>query len=288
MKKVLKIVGISLLSIIILLFIAVSLFLYKMGPGFDKFEEEPPSLPADLGTNAILIFSKTNGFRHGGAIEASLPVYRKIARENGWSIFVTDNGAVFNPAQLSRFKVVVWNNATGKVLTDEQRTAFRNYLENGGGFVGVHGAGDHSHRWDWYEDEVINARFSHHNIQLELDTATMHLETDTSNLAISAGLPPSLIHQDEWYVFYDNPRENGSTVLYTVDENTFNVSGNIRFLVTDKDFGMGDDHPIVWYHELKRGRVFYSALGHHAGAFDSEAYRQILENGIEWAGRNFD
>ncbi len=282
--KVLKIIGLSLLGIILVLAIAIALFIYKMGSGFDSFETDPPDLPSDLGSKAILVFSKTNGFRHGGAIEASYPVYRQLARENDWSIFETDNGAVFSEEILKKFKVVVWNNTTGRVLIEEQRQALRDYLEGGGGFVGVHGAGDHSHHWDWYEDEVINARFSHHNISLELETASLSLERDTSNLAVSEGLPTAMSHQDEWYVFYDNPRENGSTVLYTVDENTFDVSGNLGFLVTDKDFGMGEDHPIVWYHELKAGRVFYSALGHHGAAFDNRDHQQILENGITWAG----
>jgi len=285
MKKFLKIAGLTLLGIILLIVGALALFIYDIGPGFDKFEDTPPKLPADLGSQSVLIFSKTNGFRHSDAIEASLPLYRKITRSNGWSIFETENGAVFNAEQLSRFQVVVWNNVTGKVLTDPQREAFRQYLENGGGFVGVHGAGDHSHQWGWYEDEVIRAAFSHHNIELKLDTAMLYLETDTSNLAISQNLPEQVSHQDEWYVFYNNPREKGSTVLYTVDENTFNTSGNIPLLVSDKDFGMGEDHPIVWYHELDSGRIFYTALGHHAGAFEQAFYQRLLENAIRWAGR---
>lgn len=285
MKKLLKIVGLSLLGLVVLIVVGISLFIYQMGNGFDTFEEIPPQLPADLGENTVLIFSKTNGFRHGEAIKASLPVYQKLALENNWTLFETENGAVFNEEQLKQFKVVIWNNVTGKVLTEKQREAFRKYLENGGGFLGIHGAGDHSHQWDWYEDEVLRARFSHHNIATELETATLYLETDTAYSALSEKLEQTLSHQDEWYVFYNNPREKGSTVLYTVDEKTFNTSGNLGFLITDKDFGMGEDHPIVWYHELKQGRVFYSALGHHGKAFNSKNYQQILKNALLWLGR---
>jgi len=285
MKKILKVIGLGLLGIIILIVIALSLFIYDMGSGFDTFEETPPELPGDLGSQAVLIFSKTNGFRHSEAIKASLPIYRTIASSNGWSIYETENGAIFNQEQLAKFQVVVWNNTTGKVLTEQQRQALREYIENGGGFIGIHGAGDHSHKWDWYEKEVIKARFSHHNIQLELDTATLSLEVAPSNRALTRGLPQQVAHPDEWYVFYNNPRDNGANVVYTVDENTFNVSGNIPLLVTDKDFGMGEDHPIVWYHELQSGRVLYSALGHHASAFEQPFYQQLLENAIKWAGR---
>lgn len=285
MIKILKILGITILALLLLAAGALGLFIYDMGPGFDTFDTEPPELPEDIGPNSILVFSKTNGFRHGASIEASIPVYRKLAQQNGWSIYETENAGVFNREQLSKFKLVIWNNATGRVLTDEQRVVFKSYLLSGGGFLGVHGAGDGSHQWDWYEDEVIKARFSHHNIGRELEFAQMNMEQDTLYPKLYQNLPNQIDHQDEWYVFFNNPREAGAKIVYTVDENTFNTSGNLWFLVTDKDFGMGDDHPIVWYHELEKGRVFYSALGHHAAAFESPFYQQLLENAIRWTGR---
>jgi type 1 glutamine amidotransferase len=68
-------------------------------------------------------------------------------------------------------------------------------------------------------------------------------------------------------MFYDNPLDRGFQVLYTVDESKMIPSGNIPILASYKDFGWGEDHPIVWYHPLNKGRVFYSALGHAGSAF---------------------
>jgi uncharacterized protein len=49
----------------------------------------------------------------------------------------------FNAADLKRFDAVVWNNVSGDVLTIPQRSDFKAYIENGGGFAGFHGsAGD--------------------------------------------------------------------------------------------------------------------------------------------------
>lgn len=87
-------------------------------------------------------------------------------------------------------------------------------------------------------------------------------------------------------LFNNNPRDKAFIPVYTVDENTFDPSGNLGSLVTDKDFGMGDDHPIVWYKELPGGgRSFYSALGHSGAAFAEEKLLGLLQRGIEWAGR---
>src|SRR5262245_49230827 len=98
-------------------------------------------MPAQLTTPAILVFSKTNGFRHNETIPAASAALEAIAREHGWGIFFTENGAVFNHDSLTRFAATVWNNTSGDVLTADQKEAFRDYIENGGGFVGLHCAG---------------------------------------------------------------------------------------------------------------------------------------------------
>lgn len=280
-----KIVGISLAGLVLIAVIGMSLFIYKARYGFNFYETTPPELPTDLTENAILIFSKTNGYRHGDAIEASLPAYRKIVRQNGWSIVTTDNGAVFNSEQLAKFKVVVWNNTSGKVLNDEQRQAFRTYLEGGGGFVGIHAAGDNSHQWEWYEQQVIGADFSHHPLDPQIQESVLHLEPDAANHPIAEDLPARWEREEEWYVFSTNPRDSDADILYTLDESQINPSGNFGFLVTDKDWGMGDDHPIAWYRTVGQGRAFYSALGHQAAAFEEPFHLEMLENAIRWTGK---
>jgi len=46
-----------------------------------------------------------------------------------------------NAGQLAKFKLVIWNNTSGDPLTEAQRTAFKTWVENGGSYMGVHGAG---------------------------------------------------------------------------------------------------------------------------------------------------
>ena len=47
---------------------------------------------------------------------------------------------------------------------------------------------------------------------------------------------------------------------------------------------MGQDHPIVWYHEQKEGKVFYTALGHSPITFRHQNFQQLLANAIRWTG----
>lgn len=286
MKQVLKTLLYIVLTLITIVVINMGFFIYKVKNGIPDYESRAPELPTEMKDFSVLLFSKTNAFRHAGAIKAAIPAFEKMAKENGWTLFSTANGAVFNAEQLAQFDVVIWNNCTGKVLKDEQRAAFKSYMEKGGGFVGIHGSGDGSHKWDWYEDELIGARFSHHSLQPQFQLADMYLECDSASIFPCTHLSPKWTRSEEWYVFNNNPRDNGFTPVYTVDENTFNPSGNLGSMITNKDFGMGDDHPIVWYKELPGGgRSFYSALGHSGDAFAEEKVLELMERGIEWAGQ---
>jgi len=282
LRKIIKVTLISLLTIIIIAAVALGLFIYKVKNGFPIYESKAPVIEQQLGEKSILLFNKTNGFRHGEAIAESKVAFAKIASDNGWSLFETDNGAVFNDEQLASFDLVIWSNVTGRVLKDNQRAAMKAFIEAGGGFMALHGAGDGSHPWPWYREELIGANFSHHSLKPQFQEATMHKECASSFPGCDAWTDP-WIRTEEWYTFLDNPRDRGFQVLWTVNEATFNPSGNLGFLVRDKNFGMGDDHPIVWYKCVGSGRSFYSALGHAGAAFKEPAYLGLLTNAIQWA-----
>lgn len=284
MRKFFKILLYTLLTFLIVGAISLAAFIYKVKYGFPIYESEAPTLPEFSEGFSVLLFSKTNGFRHGESIEASLPIFKQMAETHGWNLYPTDNGAVFNEQDLARFDVVVWNNVSGRVLKPEQRAVFQSYIESGGGFVGIHAAGDGSHHWDWYSNKLVGANFSHHSIDPHLQNGKLYLESDTSYKNLTKSLPQTWEHTDEWYVFFDNPRDKGKQVLYTLDETDLEMSGNMRFMVKDKDFGMGDDHPIIWYGEVGAGKGVYSALGHSAAGFSEPTHVNFLENAIIWAG----
>ncbi len=72
-----------------------------------EHETVAPELPSELRSPSVLIFSKTNGFRHTEAIDAGLPALKQLAKERGWSVFATENGAVHQPEILERFDAIV-------------------------------------------------------------------------------------------------------------------------------------------------------------------------------------
>ena len=237
------------------------------------YDSVPPEIPAGIkGPNTILIFSKTNGYREDPAIDASNDALVAIAKKRGWPAFVTENAAVMNAGQLGRFKLAIWNNTSGDLLTEPQRAAFKTWLENGGAFVGTHGAGgDPKYEWAWYPETLIGAQFTSHSTQ---QLGTVRIE-DTKS-PITQGLPSvwQRTVRDEWYAFKDNPRAKpGFHILAVADETTYDPGRST----------MGADHPMVWTHCVGRGPVFYSAIGHSADTYSEPNHLQLLENAIAWA-----
>ena len=247
--------------------------------GLKVYETTPPQLPAQIQRPAILVFSKTNGFRHEEAIPVANALFAKFATDQGWGHFQTENGAVFNRDDLSRFDVVVFNNVSGDVFTAEQRTAFEKFLNEGGGFVGVHGSGgDMSYDWRWYVEDVIGAQFKGHPMFPQFQQATVRVE-DGSHAA-TRELPAEWVRTDEWYSFEKSSRRPGYNVLATLDEKSYENKG-----MFGKDLSMGEDHPIVWWHCVGRGRVFYSAMGHQAEAYAEPQHAAMLLGAVKWALR---
>lgn len=45
---------------------------------------------------------------------------------------------------------------------------------------------------------------------------------------------------------------------------------------------LDDDHPLVWWHTVGKGRVVYSALGHVPEVYGNPDYRQLVKAAVVW------
>ncbi len=268
-----------LLFVLALVILAAAYAYYQMrSRGFwrlPSYETEPPAIPQLDGKPSVLVFSKTGAFIHKEAIPAAEAMFRKLADEHGWALFITENGAVYNPRDLAKFDVVVWNNSTGDLLNTEQQQALKDYLTNGGGWVGIHGAGDSSSTWAWQNDVLIGAHFIGHPMDPQFQEARVVIEAPDDPVMQHLGTEWS--RTDEWYSYAESPRKKGKTILATLDESTYSP----KFF--GKDIRMGADHPIVWKQCIGSGRALYSAMGHTAESYSEPRFVEMMEQAVLWA-----
>ena len=274
------------LLVLALLFSAASLvYIWKIGAWHFLFPSThhdtlAPALPADLHSPAVLVFSKTNGYRHRDGISGGAQALGEIASTRGWSYFHTENGAVFNARDLARFDAVVFLNVTGDILDTAQEKAFEQWLTGGGGWLGIHSAGDTQRvDWQWYLDELIGTRFTAHIMSPQFQRATVVLENHQHPAL--RGIQDIWTHVEEWYSWERSPRGAGFTILATLDEGSYTPVQKMPLTGVERDLHMGD-HPVVWSRCIDSGRSLYTALGHKAEAFEQPQFRLLLENSLSW------
>ena len=224
----------------------------------------------------LLVFTKTTGFYHLSKPNA-IKAFYEMAHDHKWQITFTEDSTMFTDNELSKYNVVVFLLTTGNnLLSDAEKLAFQKYIENGGGFVGVHTATDTEYKWPWYE-KLVGAHFLGHPpvhegkliIENRNHPSTVCFDSDT------------LKWTDEFYSFDRNPRKNSNiTVLVSIDEKSYNIQNNLWFKKVNIVMG---DHPLVWCLKIDKGRSFQTALGHSPELYDNELFRKHLIGGIDWA-----
>lgn len=209
----------------------------------------------------VLLFTRTEGYRHSSIEPAAQALGVELA-DRGWGIVVTDDPAVFTPQRLGVLDAVVFLSTTGDVLDPPHEAALQAWVEDGGGWVGVHAALDTEYGWP-FQEVLAGTRFAGHPAP---QVATVRVE-DAGHPA-TAHLPGTWVRTDEWYDTQTNPRDHVH-VLATVDEATY--SGG----------SMGPDHPIAWCHDVGAGRSFVTAVGHLDESWSDPAVVDHVVGGIE-------
>ena len=183
---------------------------------------------------------------------------------------------------------VVVSNYNGEDWPEPVRSAFDDYVKNGGGFVSVHAANNAFGSWPEYNrmigvggwggrDEKSGPWLYVKDGRLFRDTSAgkggahgpQHefvVEIQTPNHPVTRGLPSRWRHaQDELYSHLRGPAEN-VTVLATA--------------VSDLN---GQQEPNLLTIDYGKGRVFHTTLGHADYSMLCRGFYETLQRGAEWA-----
>jgi type 1 glutamine amidotransferase len=245
--------------------------------------------------NRVLIYSRTAGPRHanlGTPMAAGLnPVMnadnlmqaglKRMMEEAGITADWTEDVAVL-ASRINNYKTVIfassnrdtlWNEAvpTGN---DAARTALRNYMRRGGGFVGLHNAFGAEYNWSYYEGLLGNANFYNHGPNRPGTVEIVAADSSTE------GVDARFAFQDEWYNLTPFPTK--VKFLAKVDTSTLNP------LTSAPHPGHKDFHPVAWCQYYDGGRSWLTTLGHTADAFQanstapgSAAFQKMVVQGVK-------
>jgi len=227
------------------------------------------------------------------------PVLKKVLDET--SLFATTvvttppaNGdfSSFMP-DFTKYQAVVLNyDAPDDRWPAALKTAFEQYVKNGGGFVSVHAADNAFPGWQAFNEMIGVGGWRGRRDQagpywyfkdgkLTSDagagTAGSHgkrvpfqISVRNNSHPITKGLPPAWMHQgDELYARLRGPGRN-MTVLATAFSDPQNN-------------GSGRDEPQLMVLSYGKGRVFHTTLGHDVNALSSVDFVVTLQRGTEWA-----
>jgi len=233
----------------------------------------------------VLHYSETSGYDHNTR-QNSLAMFQALGQTHN---FVVDNdisGAAFDSlSNLQQYAVVIFSNTSGdNILNATQRSNFETYMNNGGGFVGIHAASDtyrHSSAngsstgtWDWYA-EMLGASVQQNPNHVAgtpsytLSKIGTHVTTDS--------LPNPWVKNEEYYYWENGYFDNNSNIAVLEVEETVGPNSQVN--------SYDSIRPMSWYKNLSGGgRSFYTALGHANSNFTTDMlFRAHLRDAVLWA-----
>nr|WP_294897898.1 ThuA domain-containing protein [uncultured Pedobacter sp.] len=223
--------------------------------------------------NALLI-TKTAGWHHE-SINDGVSAIKALGEKNFFNVTWNQDGVPITEKYLQNFQVIIFLNTTGDIFNADEQKAIEKFIESDKGYVGIHSASDTEYDWAWYNKLVGRMFHIHPAIQ------TAKLRLTKNNFIGLNGFTDGQLWTDEWYEF--GPEQvKDLTYILAVDETSYNpkVEWPDRNL---KGVGMGNLHPIAWYHDYDGGRSFYTELGHQPTDYTNTAFLDHVYAGIFWA-----
>ena len=226
----------------------------------------------------VLVYTKNGkGYVHDN-IASAVACVKKLGEENHFLVDVSDDAGVFTESNLKKYQALIFTSTNNDVFdTDEQRVAFRRYIEAGGGFVGVHSVTGTERNWHWFKmmlGETFNwhAKFQKFTVK-NIDPTHPSMQ----------GVPAYWEREDECY--FGKELYPGIKVLMAHDMSTLQKDQTDLII---KNAGSYTDYfPAVWYQHFEGGNIWVSALGHSKETYQDPVYENHLLQGIKFIVNQF-
>ena len=220
----------------------------------------------------VLIYTKNGeGYVHDN-IAKSVDALKELCEEQEISYQVSNDPGIFVEGFSEEYDAVIFSNTNNEAFDNEdQKKVFKDFIQNGGGFIGIHSACGSERDWPWFW-AMIGGKFVRHPPFQPFDIKIINKNHPSTDF-----LPDIWKWEDECYfINHLNPDIN---VLIAVDLKTIEDEEMEKY----PGDTFGDLFPLAWYHDYDGGREFFTALGHDPKHYKDENFRKHLTGGILWA-----
>ncbi|HTH52760.1 MAG TPA: ThuA domain-containing protein [Edaphobacter sp.] len=222
--------------------------------------------------HALAFYSETVEHDHVDFAHQAIQFYTEAAKRDHFEFATTQNWDDMNAEKLASYQVVLWLDDFPH--TQQQRAAFEQYMEHGGGWLGFHIAAynDKGTRWPWFLNFLGGGVFYGNN----WPPLPATLAVDDPKSPVTKSLPSSFESPaNEWYIWRPSPRENKDVkVLLTLSPKNYPIGM--------KDVIRGGDLPVMWTNT--RYRMLYMNMGHGNKIFTTELQNKLVEDSLMWVG----
>ena len=222
----------------------------------------------------VLVYTKNGkGYVHEN-IPFAVKCIQKLGEQYGFKTDVSENPSVFTEENLKQYSILIFTSTNNDVFdTDEQRLAFRHFIEAGGGFVGVHSVVGTERNWTWFK-MMLGGTFSWHPKFQKYKIQVI----DPDHPSMS-GIPKVWEKEDECY--FQKELYPGIQPILAHDLSTLDVAGDsVKLKLNRGTFGRY--YPAAWYQQFDGGTIWITALGHDKKDYEDPIYVQHIFQGIKF------
>jgi len=217
----------------------------------------------------LLIFDLNVKYGGHRSIKTAGDTFTLMGRKTGaFETVISRDPAIFKKESLGQFDAVFLNNTVGNLFEDaELRQNLLEFVYGGGGLMGVHGTSvafvkwDEGGREDWPEFAVmLGMRGAYHRANTE--KVFMKVE-DPEHPVVKCFGGKDVELSDEFFRPKGTYSRNRDRVLLGFDLEKMDLKNEPH----DGAYREDRDYAMAWVRQYGKGRIFYTAFGHHPAVF---------------------
>ena len=223
----------------------------------------------------VLVYTKNGkGYVHDNIPFAAASI-QKLGQSKGFRVDTTSTADIFTKETLDKYDLLIFTSTNNDVFdTDAQRLAFRQYIEAGGGFVGIHAVMGTERNWQWFK-QLIGGTFSWH---AKFQKYTVRV-IDKQHPSVQ-GLPTEWVREDECY--FEKDLYPGVHTFLVQDVASLQLDEKDKERVKQNMGSFADYYPAAWHHIFDGGVAWVTTLGHDKKDYSDPVYMQHILQGIEF------